>query len=203
MFVTFEGIDGCGKTTQATLLLNWLKENEIDCLLTKEPGSIFSKECQQIRKLLLDPENKIEPKAELLLYLADRVQHVEQCIKPALKIGKWVVSDRFSMSTKVYQGCGRGLTEKLDELLEYAVGGIKPDLTLILDLPVELSLKRAKKNNQEFIGGDRMELEAIDLHNRLRAGFQNAAGFNAKLLDANKSEIELHEDIKEIVGRYL
>lgn len=204
MFITFEGIDGCGKTTQATLLSLWLKSKQIDCILTKEPGSIFSKECQQIRKLLLEPDNSITPRAELLLYLADRAQHVEQCIKPALDENKWVISDRFSLSTKIYQGCGRGLLYKLDELLEYAENEIKPNLTIILDLPVEISLKRAKSNNKEFLGGDRIEKESFDFHNKLRTGFLDQANKNnCRIIDANKSENDLHNEIKLIIESYL
>jgi len=175
MFVTFEGIEGSSKTTQAGLLSNWLNTQHLSHLLTKEPGTVLSKECQQIRQLLLSPENNIYPRSELLLYLADRAQHVENCIRPALEEGKWVISDRYSWSTYVYQGYGRGLINELGEIfremLDYAAGNLWPDVTFIMDLPVEVGLKRAKVSNMEFIGGDRIEREALEFHQILRDGF--------------------------------
>jgi len=206
MFLTFEGIEGSSKTTQAQLLSSWLNENGIDHLLTKEPGTVLSKECQQIRKLLLSPENNLSARAELMLYLADRAQHVDNCIRPALEAGKWVVSDRYSWSTYVYQGYGRGLIETLSTffrgMLDYAAGELWPDLTFIMDCPVEIGLSRAKSSNVEFEGGDRMEREAIEFHQKLRDGFLEVAknySYKCIVLDATKSIEELHEEVKAIV----
>lgn len=210
MFVTFEGIEGSSKTTQAGLLSAWLNKQNINHLLTKEPGAVLSKECQQIRKLLLSPENDLSPRAELLLYLSDRAQHVDKCISPALEEGKWVVSDRYSWSTYVYQGFGRGLIEDLGAFfrstLDYAAGNLWPDLTFIMDLPVEIGLSRAKSSNVEFKGGDRMEREALEFHQTLRQGFlQVAKSYPERcvVLDARKSIEELHGEVKEALREYI
>lgn len=209
MFITFEGIEGSSKTTQAGLISNWLKESGVDHLLTKEPGTVLSKECQQIRKLLLSPDNDLSPRAELLLYLADRAQHVDKCIKPALDSGKWVISDRYSWSTFVYQGFGRNLLDTescFRDILSFAAGSLWPDLTFIMDLPVEIGLKRAKSSNIEFKGGDRMEREAIEFHRTLRKGFLDVANKHPKkcvVLNAEKTIEELHEDVKEVLHKTL
>lgn len=208
MFITFEGIEGSSKTTQAGLISKWLKESGVPHLLTKEPGTVLSKECQQIRQLLLSPDNDLSPRSELLLYLADRAQHVDKCIKPALDGGKWVVSDRYSWSTFVYQGFGRDLlyTEKsFRDLLGFSAGHLWPDLTFIMDLPVEIGLKRAKSSNVEFKGGDRMECETIEFHEKLRKGFLDVAmnwPDQCIVLNAEKSIEELHKEVKEVLSKY-
>ena len=168
MFVTFEGIEGSSKTTQAGLLSKWLEKQRIGHVLTKEPGTVLSKECQEIRRLLLSPDNDLDARAELFLYLADRAQHVGNCIKPALDSGKWVISDRFSFSTYAYQGYGRGHLyigsdgdHWFNETLTIAAGSLLPDIAFIMDLPVEIGLHRARSSNVEFKGGDRMEREDI------------------------------------------
>jgi len=210
MFVTFEGIEGSSKTTQAGLLSDWLSRQNINHLLTKEPGTVLSKECQQIRKLLLSPENNLSPRSELLLYLADRAQHVENCIRPALMDGKWVISDRYSWSTYVYQGYGRGLIKDLGEffrgMLDYAAGNLWPEKTFIMDLPVEIGLQRARTSNEEFEGGDRMEREALEFHQILREGFLEVASKHPErctVLDARKTIEELHEEVKEALRRHV
>lgn len=210
MFVTFEGVEGSSKTTQAGLLSRWLKDKNIEHILTKEPGTVLSKECQQIRQLLLSPENNLFPRSELLLYLADRAQHVENCVRPALKQGKWVISDRYSWSTYVYQGFGRGLIEELGGffrgMLDYAAGNLWPDLTFIMDVPVEIGLKRARNSNIEFVGGDRMEREALEFHQKLREGFLEVAKNRPDkciILDATKSIEELHEEVKQVLHNHL
>jgi len=210
MFVTFEGVEGSSKTTQAGLLSKWLAGQNIEHLLTKEPGAVLSKECQQIRQLLLSPENHLSSRSELLLYLADRAQHVDTCIRPALNQNKWVVSDRYSWSTYVYQGFGRGLIEEMGGffrgMLDYAAGNLWPDLTFIMDVPVEIGLKRAKSSNTEFAGGDRMELEAIEFHKKLRIGFLEVAKNRPDkciVLDATKSIEELHEEVKKVLHKHI
>lgn len=176
MFITIDGVEGGGKSTQALLLSQWLDKKNINHLLTKEPGTIISKECTQIRELILNPSNNITPRTEFFLYLADRSQHVEKCVLPALSEGKWVVSDRYFDSTLVYQGVGRGLgIETVTPMIKYASHGLMPDLTFILDLPPEIGLERAKRSNVEFEGGDRMEREHIDFHRQLRDGFLELA----------------------------
>lgn len=210
MFLTFEGVEGSSKTTQAKLLSTWLNSKKIDHILTKEPGTIFSKECQQIRQLLLSPENNLSARSELLLYLADRAQHVEGCIRPALQEDKWVISDRYSWSTYVYQGFGRGLIGDLGsffrDMLNYSAGNLWPDLTFIMDVPVEIGLRRAKSSNTEFSGGDRMELEGLEFHQKLREGFLEVARSRPDkcvLLDATKSIEELHEEVKQVLHKFV
>ena len=208
MFITFEGIDGSGKTSQAQLLSEWLEDSGVEHLLTKEPGTVLSKECQQIRQLLLSPNNDLSHRAELLLYLADRAQHVDKCINPALDSGKWVVSDRYSWSTFVYQGFGRNLLDTepcFRDILSFAAESLWPDLTFIMDLPVEIGLKRAKSSNVEFEGGDRMERESIEFHQTLREGFLTVAkNYPEKcaVLNAEKTIEELHEDVKEVLQNF-
>ena len=211
MFITFEGIEGSSKSTQAKLLSKWLRRKGVDNLLTKEPGTILSKTCQQLRQLILNPKSDITARAEFFLYLADRAQHVEKYIMPALKEEKWVISDRYADSTYVYQGWGRnkGLGIDSDEILDimqHATLGLTPDITFIMDLPVEIGLERAKKSNTEFKGGDRMELEDIKFHERLRSGFLQVADMSpvrCKVLNAEKSVEELHKEIIEVVSLHM
>ncbi len=208
MFITFEGIEGSSKTTQAILLSQWLNELKIGHLLTKEPGASISKECRQIRKLLLDPESDIVSKAEFFLYLADRAQHVEKIIRPALDEGKLVISDRYSDSTYVYQGWGRRLdSEKIGPMIDFAANYLEPDITFIMDLPAQVGLKRARESNTEFKGGDRFEKEELQFHERLRIGFLQVYGNNeygrCKLLDATETIEELHKEVKHILSPYL
>ncbi len=135
MFITFEGIEGSGKTTQIKRLHKVLKERAIPCLLTREPGA--TKIGLQIRAILLDQKNKkMDPRAELFLYLADRCQHLSEKIQPALTKGQWVISDRFWDATVVYQGMARGLDRKiLNQLRPWILGSLWPDKTFLLDLP--------------------------------------------------------------------
>lgn len=208
MFISIEGIEGSGKSTQAELLSSWLKEVGIDNLLTKEPGSVISKECKKIRKLLLDPESDLAKKSEFFLYLADRAQHVDKIIRPALVDGKWVVTDRYSDSTYVYQGWGRGLgTEDISNIIKWAQDEVAPDITFIMDIPAKIGLERARRTNTEFEGGDRFELEEISFHERLRKGFlqvhQNNQYSRTRLINAEKTIEEIHEEIKKILRQYM
>jgi len=205
VFITFDGTEGVGKSSQAKLLSQWLDSQQIKHILTKEPGSIISKECQQIRKLLLSPENNITLRAELWLFLADRSQHVEQIIKPTLGAGKWVISDRYSDSTKVYQVYARGLDmAEVGTMIDYASYNLTPDLTFILDLPVEIGLMRAKQSNTEFVGGDRMERESLDFHKKLRGGFLDISKTHKRyiIINAEGNLGDVHKNVvKEIKKR--
>jgi len=202
MFITFEGVEGSSKTTQAELLSKWLDAKEIDHILTKEPGTNRSFECRKIREIILNPQNDIVPKAEFLLYLADRAQHVEQCLRPALKEDKWVISDRYSDSTRVYQGIGRDLGGYIDEMIYWSSGGLEPDLVFVLDVPADVGLKRAIKSNKEFVGGDRIERESIEFHNSLRDGFLKLASTHDRyvVVDATQSIEEMHKEVIEILN---
>ncbi len=167
LFITLEGAEGAGKTTQAGLLADWLAGLGLDVLLTREPGagSIGG----QIRAVLLAPENAaLAPMTEAMLLAADRAQHVAETLAPALAAGKVVLCDRFADSFFAYQGYGRGLPlDRLRALNEAATGGLWPDITLLLELPPDEGLKRAAARG----AADRMERERPEFHQRLAAGY--------------------------------
>src|SRR5262245_35036549 len=163
--ITFEGIDGSGKTTQLRLLENYLGGRGITFLSTREPGGTPLGKI--IRSALLAGEN-VEPLAELLLYAADRAQHVRQVIMPALAAGRLVLSDRFYDATTAYQGAARGFDRELiEQLNELATAGLKPDLTLLFDLDAKTAVER--KN--EMVEPDRLESEPLEFHRRVRAAY--------------------------------
>jgi dTMP kinase len=171
-FITFEGIDGCGKTTQFRLLAHWLREHGEQVVETVEPGGTAIG--QQIRKILLDPAStEIQPRAELLLYFASRAQNVEQVIRPALAAGATVLCDRFTDSTLVYQGCGRGLdTSVVRDLDRIACQGLKPDVTVLIDIDLETSLQRARRRNERTGPAEsRIDEEDSAFHERVRKGY--------------------------------
>ncbi|MBI3126225.1 MAG: dTMP kinase [Candidatus Tectomicrobia bacterium] len=166
-FVTFEGIEGSGKSTQLGLLRAWMEEGGLPVLATREPGGTALG--RAIRQALLTPgEGAVAPEAELLLYEADRAQHVRETVRPALERGLNVLCDRFFDSTTAYQAFGRGLDgERVRALNAWAAGGLAPDLTFLFDLPVEEGLRRARGRGP----GDRLEREALEFHERVRRGF--------------------------------
>ena len=177
LFITFEGVEGAGKTTLIQKLVQYFTEKKQDIFLTREPGG--SELGKKLRAIILNAEEKIYPSAELFLFLADRAQHVEDCIKPALQAGKIVLCDRFIDSTIAYQGFGRGMDIKQLSLLnKLATNSLEPDLTLLLDLPPEIGLKRAKTRNIEqnlTIDEGRFEAEALQFHQKIRYGFLSLA----------------------------
>ncbi|MBA4393752.1 MAG: dTMP kinase [Desulfobacca sp.] len=207
MFITFEGIEGCGKTTQIKLLRKTLKERGVPCLITREPGA--TQIGLQIRAILLDLKNKkLDPRAELFLYLADRCQHVSEKIQPALAKDQWVISDRFWDATVVYQGMARGLSLKLlNPLRPFIMGSLWPDKTLLLDLPVNIGLARAwerinrsEKSKKE----SRFEKEAKAFHEKIRRGYLSLARKEPeriKVIDATLSPAKIHQQIMEILFR--
>ena len=167
-FITFEGIEGSGKSTQARRLAEHLRSEGFEVVQTREPGG--TEITAQIRALLADPASKLDPTAELMLFLADRAQHVATVIRPALAAGKVVVCDRYCDSTLAYQGYGRGHDLAwLEELNRRASHGVTPDLTLWIDCPVEVGLGRAQRRAGG--PGDRFEIEPLAFHARIRAGF--------------------------------
>jgi dTMP kinase len=170
-FISFEGIEGSGKTTMARLMSEMLMTDGFEVLLTYEPGGTSIG--QKIRDILLSPEHRqMSEIAELLLYNAARSQHLKEKIIPAIESGKIVITDRFSDSTVAYQGYGRGLDFSLIMSLDSIVtGSIKPDLTILLDLDVETGLMRNKGINKI----DRLELEDIEFHKKVRAGYHKIA----------------------------
>jgi len=199
LFITFEGIEGCGKTTQIGHLTSFLKKARRPFLLTREPGGTGVGE--KIREILLSSENAgLEPMAEFFLYVADRIQHYRQVILPALRQGKVVLCDRFADATTVYQGFGRGLDLAwIEEIHSRALENAKPDLTFLLDLPVEVGLKRAwKRLKKDQTGEDRFEKEALDFHRRIREGYLTLARKEPSriiVLDGMKDEEILHGEI--------
>lgn len=194
LFVTFEGIEGSGKSTHARLIYEALREMGIEAVLTAEPGGTDIG--RSIREVLLDPAHKgMDPVCELLLYNASRRQLVKELIEPSLREGKVVISDRYSDSTAAYQGAGRGLTAGLIETIDsVSTGGLKPGLTILLDLDVETGLKRNEVLNKT----DRIELEAVEFHRLVREGFlrlrENEPG-RIRLFDATATKEALHEEI--------
>ncbi len=193
IFITFEGIEGSGKTTQANLLSERLKKEGYKVLLTYEPGD--TEIGRKIRDILLDSRAKINPLVELFLYLADRVQHIEEKIKPHIETGFIVICDRFTDSTVAYQGYGRGISiELIKKLNKILFDDFLPDLTILLDLPVQHGLQR----NQKIKKMDRFEMEDIDFHNKVRQGYLEIAGTEPQrfiILDATESFQEIAEKI--------
>ena len=198
MFITFEGIEGCGKTTQIRRLAKNLERQGIGFTATLEPGGTGVG--RKIRKILLDARNHgLTPLAELMLYEADRAQHVEEVVKPALGKGLWVLCDRFFDATVVYQGFARGQDMKLIKVLnEKATQGIVPDCTFLLDCPVEVGLARATARNNK--GQDRFEREKIEFHRKVRQGYLELSGKHSKrytVIDATQSVTALEKEIME------
>lgn len=206
-FITFEGIEGSGKTTQLGHLDKYLQDLGYLTVVTREPGGCSISDT--IRSLLLDPESKdMASRTELLLYSAARAQHVVECIRPALDAGKIVLCDRFSDATSVYQGAGRGLDMKqLEQISAFAADGLSPDLTLLLDYPVEEGIQRARQRNSadEMESEGRFELEALTFHQRIRDGYLDLAKHEKRfqIIDALGDEVSVSKRIKDIVDRFL
>jgi dTMP kinase len=199
LFISFEGIEGTGKTTQAKLLSERLIKNGFDVIVTQEPGGTVIG--QRIRKILLLPEHKeMSYLTELLLYYADRAQHLAEKIIPALNKGMIVITDRFSDSTMAYQGYGRGIDISLISSIDsIAAGDIKPDITLLFDLDVETGLCR----NRDINKVDRLELETIDFHKRVREGFRDIARKEpqrVRIIDSALSIEQAHEKAWKMVS---
>lgn len=210
LFITFEGGEGGGKTTQAAKLAEWMAERNIGHCLTKEPGDDRLRECAAMRKLLLDPENDLCPSSELLLFLADRAQHVSKLIRPELEEGRHVICDRYTDSTRVYQVAARGFSRtKLDPLLEFATEGLMPDITFILDVPIDVGLERARAKSI-YKAGDRMERENADYHEKVRQGFLKLASSISEqgrivLIDAAppKTIETIHKEVIKHLSQHL
>lgn len=202
LFITFEGPEGAGKSTQIKLLALLLKKYRIPFIVTREPGG--SRLSTHLRRWILNKlEYKLTNETELFLFLADRSQHVNEVIKPALKKGSVVLCDRYTDSTLAYQGGGRGFDIKLLEIMNrLASDGLKPDITLLFDLPVEAGLKRALGRGK---GKDRMEKEKLEFHRQVRKVFLNIARRDKKrvlILDASQNkELVYQQMLEKLIDR--
>lgn len=207
-FITFEGIEGSGKTTQIRLLNERMTKQGHQVVVTREPGGCPI--ADRIRSILLDPENSaLVPRAELLLYAAARAQHVSEIIRPALQAGRTVLCDRFTDATLAYQGYGRRLDHGLiKQLNQLASEEIQPDLTLLLDLPVEQGLGRALQ--REVLAQDstegRFEREAVEFHQRVRSGYRTLADQDPeryRIIDAARPLEQIHREISTIIDQFM
>lgn len=197
LFITFEGPDGCGKTTQMKLLAEYLEKKDEEVVLTREPGGKGLGE--KVREILLNYDGEVSDRCESFLFLADRAQNIDIIVNPAVKAGKIVLCDRHIDSTVAYQGYGRGLDiERINMLNNLATNGKKPDLTFVFDVDVETSMKRVGKEK------DRMESAGIDFHNRVRQGYLELAKQEPnriKVIDATKSIEEIHDEVINILKK--
>lgn len=199
IFISLEGIEGCGKSTQSKLLAQYFTELGYSVILTREPGGTPIGE--KIRDLLLDPKNdNMASITELLLYLASRAQHIKEVIIPALSAGKVVICERFNDATLAYQGYARGLDlERIYRLTNMVTCGLEPDITIILDLNVEDGLTRAEKRGNHK---DRLEGEDIIFHNKVRQGYHDIARKwtkRVKLIDASGAIDEVQTRIRKSI----
>jgi dTMP kinase len=198
-FITLEGPEGCGKSTHAVLLFNFLLKKGYHCIFTREPGGTLIGE--EIRRVLLDPKNRgMNPICETLLFEASRATLVEKVIRPSLEKGYVVICDRFSDATLVYQGyAGKQDLKKLRIIDKYATRGIKPDLTVVLDIPAKEGLKRTKKSShrkKKLFKWDRMERKSLAFHNAVRNGYLRLARRERKRIKVIKTQ----EDINKTQG---
>jgi len=202
-FITFEGPDGCGKTSQIPLLAEYLRGEGVDVLTTREPGG--TEIGDQVRAIIMDLKNKgMDPRTEILLFQASRVQIVEQVIRPALLAGKVVLCDRYADSTLAYQGYGhRSDLIFLRQLLHFATGGLQPDLTLLLDLDPREGLKRRQGGNVEW---NRLDDYDLEFHQRVRQGYHQLAAEDPsrwQVVDASKTREALQLELRGIIMKRL
>jgi dTMP kinase len=199
MFITFEGPEGSGKSTQLALLADYLRGRGHPVVTTREPGGTPIGD--QIRACLHDVDNEaMKPAAEILLYSASRAQLVGEVIRPALRDGQTVLCDRFADSTLAYQGYGRGLDlEDLAFITRFATGGLKPDLTLLFDLDVTCGLARRAGGGQEM---NRMDLQAVAFHQRVRSGYHRLVAAEPErwlILDAERPLEDIQTEVRRLV----
>ncbi len=202
-FITIEGIEGAGKSTQLTFIKKYLAEKNQSLVVTREPGG--TKLGEQIRELLLTPRSEgMAVDTELLLMFAARAEHIQQVIKPALAQNKWVLSDRFTDATFAYQGGGRGIAQhRINEIANWTLQGLQPDLTLLFDLPVEVGQQRVLSRNQ---GIDRFEQEKIDFFQKVRDCYLERAQQEPqriKIIDTNQSIVSIQNQISTILDTLL
>ncbi len=191
-FITLEGIEGSGKTSSIKSITNLLDDKGISYVVTREPGG--SSIGSELRSILLDPQTNISSEVELMLMLADRKDHVEKVILPNLETGNWVISDRFMDSSIAYQGGGRELDKKMIDSFSKNLNLPNPDLTLLFDVPVEISLSRVKARGEL----DRFEQEKLDFHNRIREAYLGLAEQNVNRIQIIDSSQEIELMLKSV-----
>ncbi len=197
-FITLEGIEGSGKTSSLKSITDLLDKKNISYVVTREPGG--SSIGKELRAILLDPDTEISPEVELMLMLSDRKDHVEKIILPNLEKGNWVVSDRFMDSSIAYQGGGRQLGKKLIISLAEYLNLPQPDLTLLFDLPVEISLSRVKARGEL----DRFEKEELEFHKRIRNTYLDLAKNNSnriKIIDSSQKIESMLNNVKQAIEK--
>jgi dTMP kinase len=209
-FITFEGIDGSGKSTQLRLLGNFLRANGCDALLTREPGGTALG--LRLRAALLDAMEEVDPLTELLVFAADRAQHVRRMLRPALEAGRVVISDRYADATVAYQGAGRGFApELITQIVQLATEGLMPDLTLLFDVSIKESTNRTtRRSTSRSASGiaprDRLDIEHADFHTRVRDAYLQIAlaePGRVKLIDTSGPVEQTHERVKDIIIPFL
>jgi len=204
-FITFEGIDGSGKSTQHRMLAGDLRSRGLDIVTTHEPGG--TPLGRRLREAFLETEETVAPMAELLLFAADRAQHVELLIKPALAEGRIVISDRYADATFAYQGAGRGFDDQtVNQIINLATGGLKPDLTLFFDISVENAIRRTNSRDESTAKRNRMDMETADFYDCVRSSYLGIAEREPerfKLIDANGSIEETYHMVVDIVTAFL
>jgi len=208
-FITFEGIDGSGKSTQLRLLNNFLRTHGCNALLTREPGG--TKLGLRLREALLDATEEVDPLTELLVFAADRAQHVRRVLVPALENGSVVISDRYADATVAYQGAGRGFPpELIAQIVQLATGGLRPDLTLLFDVSIDdattRTTRRSTGKNAARGGRDRLDIEHAEFHARVRDAYLNIAAAEperVKVIDASGAVERTHARVKEVVLPFL
>ncbi len=203
-FITFEGIDGCGKSTQLRLLASELRVRGVTVVTTREPGG--TPLGQRLRAALLDVQEQVDPLAELLVFAADRAQHVRKHLRPSLEANQVVLSDRYADATVAYQGAGRGFEPKLiQDIVQLATDGLRPGLTLLFDLSVAESAVRTHRR-VESRRTDRLDIEDAEFHTRVRNAYleiAKAEPARIKVIDARGSVQETHEAVMNIVMPFL
>ena len=205
VFITFEGIDGSGKSTQMRLLAEWLSVRGNKVLATREPGG--TPLGQKLRTVLLEADGQVDPLAELLLFAADRAQHVRALLRPALAAGRIVLSDRYADATAAYQGAGRNFDKALiAQVTEIATNGLKPDLTLIFDLPVADGLARTRQRGHEQTQPDRLDTESVIFHEKVRQAYLDIAAAEperARVIDARGAADDIQTRVRSVTTAFL
>lgn len=209
MFITFEGIEGAGKSTMMAKVADYMHDLGDTPVVTREPGG--SRLGKRLRSFLLDSrQDQLEPHAELCLFLADRAQHISEVILPAIEAGQSVLCDRYIDSTIAYQGFGRGMdVDDLKQINKIAAGRLMPELTLLLDLPVAIGIARAGERNRQagtVVSEGRFDSESLDFHERVRRGYLQLASESPErivVIDAYRDQNQVYQDCVETLQKYI